>query len=371
MNHRLLVFAIFLLSNSVLAQGPAFVKIQAQLSEPLAERQALYIRGSHKMMGQWEHGKVRLARKQKVIWSGFFMVNEGDQLEFILDGGSPQKIFPTMDTISFKVNGDTSVEISIDEPLDTIGIIYPQGTIHNLPASLPDKLRDRMVYVRTPPGYEGDTARSFPVLFLMDAQSLFTPEGSPDGFCWHIDKTMDSLEYHGLIEPTILVAIEHVWGTRSMEYSDTDLGMLYRGFLTKDLAPRIARQFRVKKAPSEWVIGGAVAGGFVSLLTAWESPETFGNVLALSPAVEVQDNDFLSIAQAYEGEPKSIRVYMDRGEFGLDEQLKSGILKLKEYFESEGYPLEYNFEPNTIPDGENMARRVIPGLFYFFGSDDN
>lgn len=359
------LFTLLLINSLTYAQSPAFVQIAVYLNEPLPDKQALYIRGNHGMMGNWEHGKVRLAKKEPQLWSGIFLLSKGDNISFILDGGTPQKNFPGIDTFNHSVTKDTTIEINLESTLKVSNRSIPSGQKHKLPGTVPNGLQDRLVTVRTPPGYEMDTNQYYPVLYMMDGQSLFVDQESPDGFAWHLDKTLDSLEHHKIIEPTILVAIDHVFSTRSVEFADTEIGQRHRDYLIHTLIPSIDRQFRTKKAANDRIIGGAVAGGFVSFLAAWEHPEIVSNVIALSPAVQIYENDIFPKLEEYEGPTKNLKIYIDHGEFELDEKITPGVMKLKEYFEENEYQYTLKYHPNTIPDGENMRDRIIPALQHF------
>lgn len=328
---------------------------------------AVYIRGNHGMLGNWEYGKVHLARKADSLWAGIFLMPRDTKLKFLFDGGSASKGFQKMDTIHHMVTSDTAITIHIKGPLISSVAEYPSGAIHKIPRTTPGNIQSRMVTVRTPVGYESDTARRYPVLYLMDGQCLLDAEDCPDGLTWDIDHTLDSLEFHKVISPVILVAIDHVFKARSFEYADSEYGARYRSYLQNDLIDAIDRQFRTIASPSARTIGGSVAGGFVAFLTAWESPDRIGNVLALSPAVEVYENNIFPLLESYEGPAKQLNVYMDAGEFELDEKIKPGVEKLHNWLKEHGNRSRYTYVPNSIPDSENMGFRVIPALQYFYG----
>ena len=63
---------------------------------------------------------------------------------------------------------------------------------------------------------------------------------------------------------------------------------------------------------------------------------------------------------------KDVRFYVDIGEFGLDEELKLGVDSLTTFLSEQKIPYRYEFVPNSIPDNENMASRVITAILHFF-----
>ena len=53
----------------------------------------------------------------------------------------------------------------------------------------------RAVRVYHPPGYDENTLRRFPVLYMHDGQNLFFPEEAFAGNEWQVDETMDRLAF--------------------------------------------------------------------------------------------------------------------------------------------------------------------------------
>src|SRR5579883_3229668 len=72
-----------------------------------------------------------------------------------------------------------------------------------------DRNRDILVYL--PPGYETDSRRRYPVLYMHDGQNLFDGATSfIPGQEWRLDETAQQLIQAGTIEPLIIVGIYNV-----------------------------------------------------------------------------------------------------------------------------------------------------------------
>lgn len=348
-----------------IGQGSAFITVNVELDEPLPQRQGLYIRGNQPLLGNWQHAKIVLARRSPTLWSGIFILAKDQEIKFVLDGGSPRKTFAGLDTIAFMAKRDTSLKISLSLTDFKVEPELPTGKIQKFPLTATDDIQDRMVRVRTPIGYDEDTSRQYPLVILHDGQSLFDADESPDKGEWRLDETLDSLEIAGVIDPFILVAVDHVFKTRSIEYADTDFGDRYQYYLTDRLIPMMRSHFRVSKSPSDTYIGGAIAGGFVSFLTSWRRSDVVANGLLFSPAMLIHENDFgKSLGADTLG--REVNYFIDIGEFGLDEELRPGVDSLVNFLRKKEIPHLYNEVPNSIPDSENMSRRVIPAILYFF-----
>src|SRR5690606_14313520 len=82
--------------------------------------------------------------------------------------------------------------------------------------------RPHDVTVCVPPGYELDTGRHYPVLYLHDGQNVFDDlPRSFSGVQWGVDTTARALIHARLVEPVILAAIGNAGRDRIDEYTPT------------------------------------------------------------------------------------------------------------------------------------------------------
>jgi predicted alpha/beta superfamily hydrolase len=150
--------------------------------------------------------------------------------------------------------------------------------------------RDLIVY--TPPGYQEQSARNFPVLYLHDGQNLFDGATSfIPGQDWHVGQTADQCIQSGVLKPLLIVGIYNT-KARIREYTPTHVPKLgggradqYAKFLMEEVKPFVEREYRTLSGPQHTGIGGSSLGGLVSLYLGLKHPSIFGKIAALSPAV--------------------------------------------------------------------------------------
>src|ERR1700751_567950 len=118
----------------------------------------------------------------------------------------------------------------------------------------------RFLRVWLPPGYDDreNDGRQYPVLYLNDGQNLFESSSSFTGVEWQVDETADRLVREGIIAPMIIVGIDNAGKERFREYMPHRSmqpmmlrvqGQKYPNFLTRDVMPFVARNYRVAAGP--------------------------------------------------------------------------------------------------------------------------
>ncbi len=185
--------------------------------------------------------------------------------------------------------------------------------------------KGRKVRVYTPPSYEREAARRYPVLYVHDGQNAFSTAGPHAAFGWgnwELDKTVDRLIAEGKMEEIIMVAID-CSNERYKEYrgpkswtkaGESEAYEKYERFLLKELKPKIDREYRTKpKAKDTGTIGSSM-GGVVSMALGWDHPKTFGKVASLSGAFQVENRAFIkNVLATHGGKKKPVRIYLDSG----------------------------------------------------------
>ena len=193
--------------------------------------------------------------------------------------------------------------------------------------------RERTVRVYLPPGYDGETR--FPVLYMQDAQQVFTPGPYGD---WRVDETLDSLARAGTFGGVIVVAVDNgpqrwseygPWRNANMRaWIDSSWaraeeggdGAAYVQFLVSTLKPMVDARYRTRTGAAHTGIGGSSMGGLVALYAGLTRPDVFGRVMSMSTAVWfaeaggpwLSDNRLLRLI----GErpvPRGLRVYLQVG----------------------------------------------------------
>ncbi len=151
---------------------------------------------------------------------------------------------------------------------------------------------DHTLIVFRPPGYEGDAARRYPVLYLHDGQNIFD-QATSVGEEWRVDETALGLITAGQIAPLIIVGIYNTGEHRIDEYTPTvDLEKrhggkadLYGRMLIEEIKPFIDREYRTLPDARNTGLGGSSLGGLLTVHLGIRHSEVFSKIAALSPSV--------------------------------------------------------------------------------------
>jgi len=196
----------------------------------------------------------------------------------------------------------------------------------------------RNIRVYLPPSYDAAPRRRYPVLYLHDGQNVFSTAGTNCCFgwgSWELDRTADRLIAEGRMREIIMVAVDN-GRSRYAEYrgvvypvggsaartrrdagtnaADNSKFTAYARFLTKELKPKIDREYRTLKSAANTAVMGSSMGGIGSLALAWEYPRTFGAAASLSGSFQIERTNFLArVLRLYDGRRKPFRAYLDSG----------------------------------------------------------
>jgi len=169
---------------------------------------------------------------------------------------------------------------------------HPRLRLHKAFKSryLPDN-RDVVVYV--PPGYDEESERTYPVLYLQDGQNLFDGRTSfVPGRTWQVREHADAAIEVAEVEPLVIVGIYNTGDQRLAEYTHEYNWQMgggkadaYGQLVTQELMPWIASEYRVRQDRESTGLGGSSLGGLVSLYLGLRYPAVFGKLALLSPSV--------------------------------------------------------------------------------------
>lgn len=182
-------------------------------------------------------------------------------------------------------------------------------SLHHLPALQGDYFefesdvlaRPLHIYVRLPQGYADNSAK-YPIVYLLDGDSLFPILASNHLFLTYDDKLPEAIIVgiaYGSFDPAI--------NKRSYDYTP-DLPDAVEGqggaanfhhFLQHELIPEVESRFRVD--PSKRVLFGQSYGGTMVLYSAYTEPDLFWGRIASNPHFEAGRDLFFST-----GEPASL-----------------------------------------------------------------
>ena len=225
-------------------------------------------------------------------------------------------------------------------------VIYQEGVI------MESLNRERTIRIYLPPNYN-NSQKSYPVVYMHDAQNLFADSTSFVGE-WHVDETLDSL-YHSDGLELIVVGIDNGGQHRISEYTawrhekyGGGQGAAYADFIVNELKPMIDTTYRTR--PVQNAVVGSSLGGLISHYMIFKYPEVFNKAGILSPSYWFSD-ELVSFTESKSFE-KPHRMYnimgSKEGEEGL--QAYDRINKIMASKEN----LSFNYQ--TIKDGEHNEK---------------
>ena len=164
----------------------------------------------------------------------------------------------------------------------------------------------RKLRVWLPPGYSdaANKDRTYPVLYIFDAQNVFDVCTSGYHKEWQVDETLTRLIGEGKVEPLIVVGIDHAGDRRAYEWlpwpddvqnpgGGPTAGARLPEFLIKDVMPVAEARYRIRKGPENTAIAGSSYGGIAALYLGIMAPTVFGKVLGESPVLWVGNAQLL------------------------------------------------------------------------------
>lgn len=209
--------------------------------------------------------------------------------------------------------------------------------------------RKRTIRIWLPDGYDVNSNKRYPVIYMHDGQNLFDDYTSFSGE-WKIDESIGTM-MDGGYEGTIVVGIDNS-SDRLNEYSpawprssegsahiQNPSGEKYAQFVVQTVKPYIDANFNTNPDKEATGIGGSSMGGVISFYMALTYPEVFGYALLFSTAMWVYQSevtttflDGASIAN-FESYP---RLYLYAG--GLEPDVTPFVASISKALIDRGYP---------------------------------
>jgi predicted alpha/beta superfamily hydrolase len=213
-----------------------------------------------------------------------------------------------------------------------------------------------------PPSYEEQSSKRYPVLYVLDGQSLWSTSEDPFGV-WNLDATLAELfELHAM-EEIIVVAIET--GERRLdrlspvrdEEGEGGLGEQLLAAIVQHLVPLVDRDFRTKSAREDRGVMGSSLGGLFAFFAAWSRSDVFGKAACLSSSFWWADR--WMVRQAARGPAPSPMpsIYVDSGAaqnpYEKDPSLRDGFHHTRSMYRA---LLRLGYQP-----GSNLHRLTFAG----------
>ncbi len=369
----LLIWFVLIAQTGLLAQAKISFKV---ITGTLTGNQNIFIAGSNQELGNWNADKVKLDKINDTTWSKTFYFEIGETIEFKFTLGSwENEALNENDKIPansvVKILKDTSFVFRVLKWGSSKNKISGQvtGNVRYHKNFKGRNLLSRDIIVWLPPDYDSSAERYYPVLYLQDGQNIFDPATSAFGGDWQIDETTDSLIKSESIQSIIIVGIYNTQN-RSMEYDNTELGHTYLKFIIEELKPFIDRNYNTLPDKQNTAIAGSSSGGLISFIMTWENPDVFSKAACLSTPFKISNIDYVAPVKTYSGARKNIKLYIDNGGIGLEQQLQPGIDEIIAALKHQGYIENKDFlwiNEQTAEHNESAwAKRVYRFLEFLF-----
>jgi predicted alpha/beta superfamily hydrolase len=242
----------------------------------------------------------------------------------------------------------------------------------------------RFLRVWLPPDYDepGNLGRRYPVFYLNDGQNLFEPLSAFAGVEWQVDETADRLIREGFIPPMIIVGIDNASKNRIREYMPHRSlqpirlrvqGSRYPDFLTKEVMPFVARNYRVASEPENTGLGGSSLGALIALYTAIVRPGLVGRLLLESPSLWAANRQLMRESRGVKTWPDRVFLACGTAEAGRPDKNQSvvddvremaGILRRAGFNDKR---LRVVIEEGGTHSESAWARRFPEALTFLFG----
>jgi len=338
------VLLLFSFSSCLNSPPPPKALVIEMYSPDLPDTSTVFITGSMEALGNWNPSAIKMRPLKNHRWRYCIQGKIPSMIEYKFTLGSWDREaggangLPLQNFI-LKPKGDTLVEHPIYFWLNGVRKVFKGSVTGHV--DYPRKMKangllDREIVVWFPPEYDQNTSKRFPVLYMHDGQNLFNPATSSFGVDWQIDETLDSLAKTGTCDIPIVVGIYNT-AERTADYTMGKQSDAYMKFVVDSVKAFVDKNYRTLPDAEHTAVGGSSHGGLISFRMAWEYPQVFSKAFCLSPALKIQNIDYVQNVLDYNGSPKNLKFYIDNGGVGLDEQLLSGNKEMLDALKKKGY----------------------------------
>ncbi len=288
----------------------------------------IYITGN---LNNWNPADIKSKLKPFAGARRIIVLNNVDTglFEFKFTRGSFDKVETTatgedIANRSVDVKSDTTFEFNIAGWKDDAPAKPKPNTasanVHIIDTAffMPQLNRYRKIWIYLPSSYNKIKNKTYPVLYMHDAQNLFNERTAAFGAEWGVDECLDTLGPQ-LHKECIVVGIDNGGDKRITEYNPYDdakygkgEGKQYLEFIATTLKPYIDKNYRTEKDAQHTFIAGSSMGGLISLYALIEYPDVFGAAGIFSPAFWLTPQLYTDVANAKW--QKKYRIYFYAGE---------------------------------------------------------
>jgi len=139
----------------------------------------------------------------------------------------------------------------------------------------------------------------------------------------------------------------------------------------EELKPKVDAEFRTMPARETTALMGSSLGGLISSYAGVTHADTFGMIGAMSPSTWWADQAILGLVRASPASPRPLRVYLDSGDSGVDDDDVTQTAKLAEVYRALGYvegrDLKYVVQKGAVHNETYWAQRLPEALHFLLG----
>ena len=291
----LLVAAVLGLPCFAIAQPqrvPAFVSPQVNKDNTVIFKLFAPAAKDVKLSTQFHQGNAPMTKDSAGVWSVTLGPAKPDMYpyNFVVDGIS---VADPRNSAIFPNEGFQSsiVEITGNTPLVHTLQNVPHGTVAYRYYNSPE-LGPRPVVIYTPPGYEKEAAKKYPVLYLFhgttDTEETWTKVG-------RANIILDNLIAQGKAVPMIIVmpygrAYPKISKSSGSLRNWDNLQEIKKDFLNQ-LIPFVEQNYRVQANNNGRAVAGFSGGGGTSLFLGLNNPDLFSWVVGFAPGMLNEEFD--------------------------------------------------------------------------------
>ena len=222
--------------------------------------------------------------------------------------------------------------------------------------------REHCLRVYLPAGYDENTCRAFPVMYMQDGSNLFFPQEAFMGHDWGVEGRLALLNQMNAVQQMIIVGIFS--GDRMRDYTNPGYHD-YGQSIVEEVKPYIDSHFRTRRGPQTTGVMGSSLGGVVSFYMGWQWPEVFGNVGCLSSTFTLVDN---LVDRVLHEEHRDVRFYIDSGWPGDNYEVGLAMaVALAERGYRYGHDFLYLAFPNAEHSEKDWSQRLHLPFQFFAG----
>ncbi len=202
------------------------------------------------------------------------------------------------------------------------------------------KAGKRTVRVFLPPGYDENSAASYPLVVMFDGQNLFEDETASFGVSWQLDEAALAMVAAAKSTELVIAGVDHGGDRRIFEYTPSNDPAMFGGdngggdgtldWLDATVLPELEKRYRLLSGRDNRAVGGSSLGGLMAMHALWTRPDKWSSAIAMSGSWWWNDGDLFAVATKLLPLALPSRVWLDAGtvndNLALAQQMKAALV---------------------------------------------